>query len=100
MRSKRDVWTLAVVGAVLGVALWATFWQSSGYEMRYGKLGDTARGVWVIFTQEGRMVWLPYVLAGVGFGFVAWIIGKTSLSNRRDREARAEQAASAPHPMD
>ena len=100
MKSMRDVWILTVGIAVASAALWGTFWASSGADMQSGRLGDAMLGVWVIFTQKGSMMWLPYLLAALAAGGIAFALGMSSLRSREAAEARAATVAERPHPMD
>jgi len=100
MKSMRHVWIVTIAGAVIGIALWWLLWTQYGADAKAGRLGDTALGFWVIFTQKGKAMWLPYLLAGGTGALVAFLFGRNSLKSRQWREVEASKAAAVPHPMD
>ncbi|MFM1964900.1 MAG: hypothetical protein RL134_625 [Actinomycetota bacterium] len=100
MKSMRQVWILTVAVTAGALLAWAIFWASSGRDVRSGALGDTMLGFWVVFTQEGTMMWLPYLLFGLGAGFITFMIARSSFKNREAREAHQQVLAQQPHPMD
>lgn len=70
-------WMAGALGALAGILAWAGLWALYGTAMRTGELGDAGRGVWVIFTQKGTMLWLPYLLAAVVCGGLAFFIARS-----------------------
>jgi len=67
-------WIAGLLGAVVGMLAWAALWALYGRDMKSGRLGDAGLGFWVTFTREGDAMWLPYLLAAVICGGLAFLI--------------------------
>ncbi len=70
-------WIAGVLGALVGMLAWAGLWALYGADMKSGRIGDAGRGVWVIFTREGDAMWLPYLIAAVVVGGLAFLIARS-----------------------